>query len=83
MEMDTPSFRGGEERGVSDTDGCGNKAKKGCNIAEILGVLAHELGHWSLSHNLKNLVIGEVSEVKVQQEGLYVSNHTYLSSFSR
>ena len=36
------------------------KKTKGCNTAEILGVLAHELGHWKLSHNIKNLVIGEV-----------------------
>lgn len=35
--------------------------KKGCNTAEVVGVLAHELGHWKLSHNLKNIVIGEVS----------------------
>ena len=34
--------------------------KKGCNSEEILAVLSHELGHWKLSHNLKNLVIGEV-----------------------
>lgn len=35
---------------------------KGCNEEEILAVLAHELGHWKLSHNLKNLTIGEVSD---------------------
>lgn len=38
----------------ADTDG------KGCSIDEILAVLAHELGHWKFSHNLKNLFIGEV-----------------------
>lgn len=38
-----------------------DKKKKGCNTAEVLGVLAHELGHWKLSHNLKNIVISEVS----------------------
>ena len=37
-----------------------SKEKKGCNTAEILGVLAHELGHWKLSHNIINLVIVEV-----------------------
>lgn len=36
------------------------KQKKGCNTAEVLGVLAHELGHWKLSHNIKNIVISEV-----------------------
>lgn len=37
------------------------KRKQGCNNAEILAVLAHELGHWKLSHNLKNMAIGQVS----------------------
>ena len=40
-----------------------SKEKKGCNTAEILGVLAHELGHWKLSHNIKNLVIIEVCSI--------------------
>ena len=48
----TPSAGDGEED---------KKKKKGCNTAEVLGVLAHELGHWKLSHNLKNIVISEVS----------------------
>lgn len=33
---------------------------KGCNNEEILAVLAHELGHWKLNHNLKNLILNEV-----------------------
>ena len=37
------------------------KKTKGCNTDEILAVLAHELGHWKLSHNLKNIAITEVS----------------------
>ena len=36
------------------------KRKIGCNNEEVLAVLAHELGHWKLSHNLKNLFIGQV-----------------------
>ena len=36
------------------------RKKKGCSTAEILGVLAHELGHWKLSHNIKTLVISQV-----------------------
>ena len=36
------------------------KRKTGCNNDEVLAVLAHELGHWKLSHNLKNLVISQV-----------------------
>ena len=39
----------------------GDKAKKGCNTEEVLAVLAHELGHWKLSHTFKNIVIAEVS----------------------
>ena len=39
-----------------------DKKHKGCNQEEILAVLAHELGHWKLSHNLKNLTIGEVRD---------------------
>ena len=38
------------------------KRKIGCNNDEVLAVLGHELGHWSLSHTLKNLVIGQVSK---------------------
>ena len=34
--------------------------KKGCSSDEILAVLAHELGHWKFSHNLKNICISEV-----------------------
>ncbi|XP_022094831.1 CAAX prenyl protease 1 homolog [Acanthaster planci] len=37
------------------------KKKTGCNDEEVLAVLAHELGHWKLSHNLKNLVISQVN----------------------
>ncbi len=36
------------------------RKKLGCNDDEVLAVLGHELGHWKLSHNLKNLVIGQV-----------------------
>lgn len=36
--------------------------KKGCNTEEILAVLAHELGHWKLNHNLKNIVLSEVNQ---------------------
>jgi len=36
------------------------KRKMGCSNEEVLAVLAHELGHWKLSHNLKNLFIGQV-----------------------
>ncbi len=41
------------------------KKAKGCNTNEILAVLAHELGHWKLSHNLKNIVIAEVISCQI------------------
>lgn len=34
--------------------------KQGCNNAEILAVLGHELGHWKLGHTVKNIVISQV-----------------------
>lgn len=51
-----------EEEGEGEKEGASTGGKKkGCNTAEVLGVLAHELGHWKLSHNLKNIIISEVS----------------------
>lgn len=37
------------------------ESNKGCNTEEILAVLAHELGHWKLNHNIKNLILNEVN----------------------
>lgn len=37
------------------------KKKTGCNTEEILAVLAHELGHWSLNHVLKNFFISQLN----------------------
>ena len=48
---------------VGQAEGSGEEPKRkhqGCNLDEVLAVLAHELGHWKLSHTLKNLVIMEV-----------------------
>lgn len=36
------------------------KKATGCNNAEIVAVLGHELGHWKMNHVLKNIVIGQV-----------------------
>uniref|UniRef100_A0A3P9Q763 CAAX prenyl protease n=1 Tax=Poecilia reticulata TaxID=8081 RepID=A0A3P9Q763_POERE len=35
--------------------------KQGCNNAEILAVLGHELGHWKLGHTVKNIVISQMN----------------------
>lgn len=37
------------------------KITTGCTDSEILGVLAHELGHWSCSHIYKSIVLTEVN----------------------
>ncbi|CAF0811135.1 unnamed protein product [Rotaria sp. Silwood1] len=37
------------------------KADKGCESEEVLAVLCHEFGHWSLSHNLINLCISFIN----------------------
>lgn len=37
------------------------KKTTGCTDSEILGVLAHELGHWSCSHIYKSIVLTEVN----------------------
>ncbi len=54
-----------EEESEKPADGDGKedakKKKRGCNNPEILAVLCHELGHWKLNHNLKNIVIGQVT----------------------
>ena len=42
------------------TDDKQKPKKIGCNNEEVLAVLGHELGHWYLSHTLKNLVISQV-----------------------
>lgn len=31
--------------------------KQACTIPEIVAILAHELGHWALSHLIKGLVV--------------------------
>lgn len=67
FEKEDSVSAGAEEDGVSvgaasvEEKEVEKKKKKGCNTAEVLGVLAHELGHWKLSHNLKNIIISEVS----------------------
>ena len=37
-----------------------SEVAKGCSIKEIIAILAHELGHWKLNHNVKNLLISQV-----------------------
>ncbi len=37
-----------------------DEVAKGCSNKEIIAILAHELGHWKLNHNVKNLLISQV-----------------------
>ncbi|CAF0757507.1 unnamed protein product [Adineta steineri] len=41
----------------NDPQAAKKKADKGCESDEVLAVLCHEFGHWSLSHNLINMCI--------------------------
>ena len=50
----------GQKEGEDEAEKKEEKKKTGCNMEEVLAVLAHELGHWKLGHNLKNLIISQV-----------------------
>lgn len=50
-----------EETSKAETNASEEKeVSKGCSNPEIIAILAHELGHWKLNHNIKNLLINEV-----------------------
>ncbi|EEC00477.1 prenyl protease, putative, partial [Ixodes scapularis] len=64
-ENGTVTSEGLDEKVTNWIDLCPPTEKKetkktGCDDNEVLGVLAHELGHWKLNHVLKNFVIGQV-----------------------
>lgn len=45
------------------------QGRKGCSEEEVLAVLGHELGHWSMSHNLKLLGIYQVGQGRARVGG--------------
>lgn len=47
-------------KGFCKSEDGDNKAETGCEVDEIVGVLAHELGHWKYSHTIKNLLLAQV-----------------------
>lgn len=49
-----------ETEETEDTTTTTKKPEKGCDSDEVLAVLCHEFGHWSLSHNLINMCISFV-----------------------
>ncbi|XP_011299959.1 CAAX prenyl protease 1 homolog [Fopius arisanus] len=44
---------------------CKNKSddskEYGCEVDEVLAILAHELGHWKYSHTIKGLMLAQIS----------------------
>ncbi|CAF1356871.1 unnamed protein product [Adineta ricciae] len=46
-----------KEKTSEDESEAKKKKDKGCEPDEVLAVLCHEFGHWSLSHNLINMII--------------------------
>lgn len=52
------------------------KRKIGCNNEEVLAVLGHELGHWSLNHTLKNIIISQVGG------GSYITSRALLYRYT-
>nr|XP_058962488.1 CAAX prenyl protease 1 homolog [Pocillopora verrucosa] len=58
------------------------KKGKGCSNDEILAVLGHELGHWKLSHTLKNLGISQVNTFfSFMMFGFLMHNGALFASF--
>ena len=41
-------------------DETGEDKDKGCEIDEVVGVLAHELGHWKYYHTVQGLILAQV-----------------------
>jgi len=50
----------------------------GCNNAEIVAVLGHELGHWKMNHVMKNMVIGQIQIFLMFALFAYLSKNTSL-----
>ena len=50
----------------------------GCNNAEIVAVLGHELGHWKMNHVMKSMVIGQIQIFLMFALFAYLSKNTSL-----
>ena len=48
-----------------EEEGDKKERKKGCSDDEVVAVLSHELGHWSLNHVFKNFAFGQVCDVYI------------------
>lgn len=54
-----------------DQNAKSKKDDKGCETDEVLAVLCHEFGHWSLRHNLVNLMISFVCIIYPYQQSFF------------
>ncbi|UJR23594.1 hypothetical protein I4U23_026583 [Adineta vaga] len=64
IQKDNDNAVNKEEKSKDETDDdqvTKKKIDKGCESDEVLAVLCHEFGHWSLSHNIINLTISFIN----------------------
>ncbi|GMM35143.1 zinc metalloprotease [Saccharomycopsis crataegensis] len=55
---------------------------KSATIEETTAVLAHEIGHWALSHNLKMMIISNMYIISVfSMFSLFIHNNSLFNSF--
>lgn len=58
------------------------KNEKGCDIPEIVSVLAHELGHWKLNHTVMMLIVQEIMVFGVFYTfSLFINNDELFETF--
>jgi len=67
-----------EEKEKEKSEDEEEKKKIGCNTREIVAVLGHELGHWSMNHVLKNLLIAQVQIFAMFALFAYLSKYSPL-----
>ncbi|CAI8045276.1 CAAX prenyl protease 1 homolog [Geodia barretti] len=71
----------GEEEKEEPPDKEGQKVK-GCSEEEVMAVLAHELGHWSLSHTLKLLAVSQLNLLlSLSMFAFFIEQQDVYSSF--
>ncbi|XP_037083127.1 CAAX prenyl protease 1 homolog [Pollicipes pollicipes] len=62
-EKDAKPESAKDEKPKSAKDESGERTgrKKGCSNEEVVAVLSHELGHWSMNHVFKNIVVIQIN----------------------
>lgn len=75
-------FRNNKRIVLYDTLIANDKNDKGCNVPEIVSVLAHELGHWKLNHTLMMLIVQEIIVFCVFYTfSLFINNDELFTTF--